>query len=72
MVHRLVNEYIREYKDIFSATKFDRLPERCPWGHVIELMPGFRLVICKVYPLNPQGQKALDESLEEKMHTGRI
>ena len=68
----MVNEYIREYKDVFSATEFDQLPERRPWDHVIELTPGFKPVDCKVYPLNPQEQKALDEFLEENLRTGRI
>ena len=68
----MVNEYIREYKDLFSATEFDQLPERRPWDHVIELTLGFKPVNCKVYPLNPWEQKALDEFLEENLCTGRI
>ena len=68
----LVNEYIREYEDVLSATEFDRLPERRPWDHVIELTPGFKPVDCKVYPLNPRGQRALDEFLEENSRTGCI
>ena len=39
---------------------------------MIELTPGFKPVDCKVYPLNPQEQKALDEFLEENLRTGRI
>ena len=68
----MVNEYIREYKDVFGTTEFDQLPERRPRDHVIELTPGFKPVDCKVYPLNPQEQKALDEFLEENLRTGRI
>ena len=68
----MVNEYIQEYEDVFSATEFDHLPERHPWDHVIELTPGFKPVDCKVHPLNPHEQKALDEFLEENLRTGRI
>lgn len=68
----VVKEYIKEYKDVFSANEFDQLPQRRPWDHVIEMTPGFKPVDCKVYPLNPQEQKALDEFLEENLRTGRI
>ena len=68
----MVNDYIKEFKDVFSATEFDQLPERRPWDHVIELTPGFKPVDCKVYPLNPKEQQALDEFLNENLHSGRI
>ena len=69
---QMVNDYIKEFKDVFSEAEFNALPERRPWDHVIELTPGFKPVNCKVYPLNPQEQKALDEFLEENLRTGRI
>ena len=68
----MVNDYMKEFKDIFSATEFDQLPERRPWDHVIELTPGFKPVDCKVYPLNPREQQALDEFLTENLRSGRI
>ena len=68
----LVNEYIQQYPDVFSAKEFDQLPERRPWDHVIELVPEFKPVDCKVYPLNPTEQKALDSFLEENLKTGCI
>ena len=68
----MVNEYIREYKDVFSATEFDQLPERRPWDHVIELTPGFKPVDCKVYPLSPKEQVALKEFIDENLKSGRI
>ena len=42
------------------------------WDHVIELTPDFKPVDCKVYPLNPREQQALDEFLNENLHSGRI
>ena len=68
----MVNDYIKEFKDVFSAAEFDQLPERRPWDHVIELTPGFKPVDCKVYPLNPKEQHALDEFLNENLRSGRI
>ena len=68
----MVNDYIKEVRDVFSAAEFDQLPERRPWDHVIELTPGFKPVNRKVYPLNPKEQQALDEFLNENLHNGRI
>jgi hypothetical protein len=59
--------YAHEYPDVFSKDEFDQLPERRPWDHVIELTPGSNPVDCKIYPLNLQEQKALDEFLEENL-----
>ena len=39
---QMVNDYIKEFKDVFSEAKFNALPERRPWDHVIELTPGFK------------------------------
>ena len=69
---QMVNDYIKEFKDVFSEAEFNVLPERRPWDHVIELTPGFKPLDCKVYPLNGPEQKALDAFLEENLRTGRI
>ena len=50
----------------------NQLPGRCPWDHAIDLTPGAKLVDCKIYPLNPSEQKALDDFLEENLRIGRI
>lgn len=64
--------YLEEYADIFSKKDFDQIPDRRPWDHAIDLTPGFTPVDCKVYPINPAEQKALDDFLEENLRTGRI
>ncbi|KAF8825753.1 hypothetical protein HHX47_DHR6000143 [Lentinula edodes] len=64
--------YLIEYADVFSKKDFDQMPERCPWDHAIELTPGSKPVDCKVYPLSPLEQKALDEFLEENLRSGQI
>ena len=67
-----VNKYVHLYPDVFSEEEFDQLPDRRPWDHAIELKPEFKPVDCKVYPLNPAEQKALDSFLEDNLKTGRI
>ena len=64
--------YLDEFPSVFSAKDFDQLPERRPWDHAIDLTPGATPADCKIYPLNPQEQKALDEFLEENLRTGCI
>ena len=66
------DKYIKEYPAVFNKQGFDSLPERRPWDHAIELTPGSHPVDCKVYPLNLNEQKALDEFLEENLRSGRI
>ena len=66
----MVNDYIKEFRYIFSEAEFNALPERRPWDHVTELTPGFKPLNCKVYPLNGPEQKALDAFLEENLRTG--
>ena len=64
--------YVNEFPEVFKKQGFDKLPERRPWDHAIELTPGSQPVDCKVYPLNLDEQKALDEFLEENLKSGRI
>ena len=67
-----VSNYTKEFPKVFSEEEFDHLLERCPWDHAIELTPGSKPVDCKVYPLNLNEQKALDEFLEENLQSGQI
>ena len=57
---RVPEEY-HEFADVFAKKDFEKLPEHRSWDHAIELAPGFKPVDCKVYPLNPQEQIALDK-----------
>ena len=57
---------------MFDKDDFDKLPERRPWDHVIELIKGARPVDCKVYPLTLAEQEELNKFLEENLRTGRI
>src|ERR1700729_2635281 len=61
-----------DYKDVVTKKDFDKLPERRPWDHAIELTPGSKPTDCKTYPLSPQEQKSLQEFIDENLKTGRI
>ena len=64
--------HYHKYKDVFDKKDFDQLPERRIWDHVIELTPDFKPIDCKIYPLSPKEQPALQEFIEENLRTGRI
>lgn len=66
----VVPEPYHDYEDIFTKKDFDKLPERRPWDHAIELTPGFRPVNCKNYALLPEQQKQLHTFIEENLRTG--
>lgn len=68
----LVPEQYHQYKDVFSKESFDRLPDRKPWDHAIELKPGSEPYRSKIYPLSPNEQKELDAFIEENLKSGRI
>ena len=61
-------EYL-PYKEVFEKKTFNELPPRRPWDHAIQLIPGSKMVDCKIYPLNPNEQKQLDEFLKEQPET---
>jgi hypothetical protein len=68
---RVPKEY-HAFFDVFSKTEFDRLPDRRPWDHAIELTKDFKPVLGKLYPLSPKEQNDLDKFLEENLKSGRI
>jgi hypothetical protein len=68
----IVPPQYHSYEDIFTKKDFDKLPERRPWDHAIELTPGFKPTDCKTYPLSQQEQKDLQEFIDENLCTGRI
>lgn len=67
-----VPSYLHDFMDVFEKKDFDKLPERRPWDHAIELTTDFQPVDCKVYPMAPNEQKELDVFLEENLRSGRI
>lgn len=67
----LPDQYM-EFSSVFSKSSFDQLLPRRSWDHAIELKPGSEPKFCKVYPLNLDEQKQLDEFIEENLSTGCI
>ena len=57
---------------MFTKENFDILLEHHKWDHAIELIPGTKLKLSKVYLLFPLEQMELDAFLEENLCTGRI
>ncbi len=69
----MVPEHYHSFRDLFSKENFDKLPERKPWDHAIELTPNAKLMLdCKVYPLNRNEQEQLDTFLDKNLESGRI
>ena len=60
-------EYLAEFPEVFSKKEFDKLPERRPWDHAIDLIPGSKPVDCKAYPLGAKDRAKLDKFLEENL-----
>lgn len=70
--NEVVPEEYHSYKDVFEEKEFDKLPQRRPWDHTIELDKNFKPVRAKNYNLSSNEQEVLQEFLEENLRTGRI
>ena len=65
--------YFKEFPEVFGKQEFDKLPERHPWDHAIELIPGAPKTMCtKVYPMSPSKQEELNQFLQDNLHKGYI
>jgi len=67
-----VPDYVKIFGQVFSEEGFAKLPNRKPWDHAIELVPGAQPKGCKVYPISVTEQSELDRFLTENLETGRI
>jgi hypothetical protein len=68
----IVPEAYRGYDNVFSKEASKRKPKFGPFDHAIDLKPGFKPKPCKLYPLSPSEQIALDKWLEEHLKKGYI
>ena len=68
----MVPEIYHGYKDVFEKKAAERFPESRPYDHAIDLKPDFVPRNCKVYPLSPKEQTALDEFIDENLRKGYI
>jgi hypothetical protein len=65
-------EYHR-YKKVFSEDEAKQFPASRPWDHAIELLPNaLDTLDCKVYPLAPAEQDALNEFIKDHLDKGYI
>ena len=65
-------DYVNMFTQVFSEADFAKQPNRKPWDHAIELVPGAEAKGCKVYPLSVTEQGELDRFLTENLESGRI
>ncbi|KAF9796506.1 hypothetical protein IEO21_10991 [Rhodonia placenta] len=67
-----VPKQYHEFLKVFSKEASERLPERKPYDHAIELVPGYSTFHSKVYPLSNNEQEELDKFLKEQLAKGYI
>ena len=61
------------FKQLFSKEASQRFPPSRPWDHAIKLKPDTPDAIpCKVYPMMPAEDKALEEFIQEQYEKGYI
>ena len=61
------------YSKVFCEKEATRFPKSRPWDHAIELLPDAPTTLdCKVYPLAPAEQTALNEFLKDHLSKGYI
>ena len=70
--HGPVPDYQSLFHRVFSEAEFLKLPERRPWDHAIELIPGAQPKRCKIYPLNPAECEEAERFLAENEAQGKI
>jgi hypothetical protein len=65
--HKYIPTRFHNFKNLFSKSVFDRLPNQKIWDHAIELVPGVKALSCKVYPLTPSKQSKMDVFIHENL-----
>jgi len=65
-------EVYAKYRTVFEKEASERMLERKPWDHAIDLKTNFIPKDCKIYPLSPEEQKEQDKFLEENLRKGYI
>ena len=69
----MIPDQYREFLPVFSKEASERLPERKPWDHAIDLIPDAPLPKpAKVYPMTTPELKELDEFIDENLRKGYI
>ena len=71
-IEELVPLHYHSQLPVFEKKAAERFPDARPWDHAIDLKPDFVPKNCKVYPLSPKEQAALDTFLEENLRKNYI
>ncbi|KAI5115150.1 hypothetical protein M0805_003009 [Coniferiporia weirii] len=69
---KMILSQYHQYLRIFQKKAAKHFPISCPYDHAIDLKPDFIPHNCKIYPLSPKEQIALNNFLEENLHKGYI
>jgi hypothetical protein len=64
--------YLQDLRTVFEKKAAERFPVSRSWDHAIDLKPDFVPKNCKIYPLSPKEQLAMDDFLEENLKKGYI
>lgn len=67
-----IPEEYSKYSKLFSEELETGLPDHSRWDHEIKLQPGTEPTFNKIYPQNPEQDKALKEYLEDMLRKGYI
>ena len=72
--HKSVPTHFHDFEDLdlFAKSLFNHLPDHKVWDHAIELVPGAKVLSCKVYPLVPSEQMEVDAFIQENLSRGCI
>jgi hypothetical protein len=62
--------HFHNFKDLFTKSLFDCLPDRKIWDHAIELVPNPKVSSCKVYPLALNEQSEMDKFIRKNLQSG--
>jgi hypothetical protein len=69
---KVPQEY-HKYAKVFSEEEAQRFPKPKPFNHAINLLPNAPVTLdCKLYPLAPGEQHALDDFIKEHLKKGYI
>ena len=68
----MVLEYLIDLKGVFEKAKAECFPKSWSWDHAINLKEELKSWDCKMYPLSPREQTALDKFLNENLRKGYI
>lgn len=60
------------FREVFEKKAAERFPVSRPFDHAINLKPDFIPKNCKVYPLSPKEEQAMNEFIDENLHKGYI